>query len=224
VSRPRWRALARGCGAVGVWLAAAGAFALAACADAPFETYLESRYEGVVGQSSDYSCGPAAVATLLQHYYGMHAPEADVLLRAEEYELAAGRELGRGISALTLKRLLQEAGIPTRGLSVTIASLVEHFATGGLPLIAHLTRPQKHYAVCVGMVGEAVVLADPSWGRQILPLTQMVTERGFEGTVLAPAPPPEVALRAGVVQCATLAWAQVQLAGLAALRERILWP
>jgi hypothetical protein len=74
------------------------------------------------------------------------------------------------------------------------------------------------------MHGEAAVLADPSWGRQILPLTQMVTERGFEGTVLAPAPPPEVALRAGVVQSATLAWAQVQLAGLAALRERILWP
>jgi predicted double-glycine peptidase len=187
-------------------------------------TYRELRYEGVVGQTSEYSCGPAAVATLLSCFYGLDVNESDTLRGAAEYDAAAGREVGSGITARALKRILVDQGIPTRGLIVSLYALVKHFDQRGLPLILHLTRPQKHYLVVVGIIGGHVVLADPSWGRRLLPVLELVTELGFDGVVLVPMPPPELAERAAAAQSDALSWARARLAELAAMRERMLWP
>ncbi len=187
-------------------------------------SYREMRYEGVLGQTTEYSCGPAAVATLLSRFYGLDVSEGDILQRAEEYDAAAGRERGSGISALSLKRTLLDYGVPTRGLNVSLDALVTHFEQRGLPLVLHLTRPQKHYLVGVGIAGGHVVLADPSWGRRLLPVLELETELGFDGVVLAPMPPPELAERAAAAQRDALSWAWARLAQLVALRTRMLWP
>jgi predicted double-glycine peptidase len=187
-------------------------------------TYREMRYEGVVGQSSEYSCGPASVATLLSCFYGLDVSESDVLQRAEEYDAAAGREPGSGITGLALKRTLADHGIPARGLLVSLDALSQHFAQGGLPLILHLTRPQKHYLVAIGIVEGHAVLADPSWGRRLLPMPELERESGFDGVVLAPMPPFDLAARAAAAQSDALSWARERLAVLVALRDRMLWP
>lgn len=187
-------------------------------------TYREMRYAGVVGQTSEYSCGPAAVATLLSCFYGLDVSESEVLQRAEEYDGAAGRELGSGISAYALKRTLMDHGILTRGLIVSLDALVKHFEQRGLPLILHLTRPQKHYLVAVGIIGKHVVLADPSWGRRLLCVSELETELGFDGVVVAPMPPSALAERAAAAQSGALSWARARLVELAALRDRMLWP
>jgi hypothetical protein len=187
-------------------------------------TYREMRYEGVVGQTSEYSCGPAAVATLLSCFYGLAVSESEVLQCAEEYDAAAGREVGSGITALALKRILVDQGIPTRGLLVSLDALVQHFEQRGLPLVLHMTRPQKHYLVAVGIVAGHAMLADPSWGRRLLPVLELDTELGFDGVVLAPMPPPELAERAAAAQSDVLSWARERLAEIAAMRERMLWP
>lgn len=187
-------------------------------------TYREMRYECAVGQTTEYSCGPAAVATLLVIFYGLDVREAEVLRIAEEHDAAAGREPGAGISAYALKLALASFGVPATGLLVTLQSLSEYFAQGGLPLVLHTTRPRMHYVVAIGVVDGQAVLADPGWGRRLLPMPDLETELGFDGVVLAPSPPGWLAERAVEVQRINLAWAKDRLAGLAALREHMLWP
>ena len=47
--------------------------------------YQELRYVEVVGQTDFYTCGPAAVATLLTYYYGIPTTEAEALELTEEF-------------------------------------------------------------------------------------------------------------------------------------------
>ncbi len=187
-------------------------------------SYREMRYEDIIGQTTEYSCGPAAVATLLSCFYGLDVSESDVLQRAEEYDAAAGRERGSGITALALKRALVDWGIATRGLFVSLDALRVHFEERGLPMIVHLTRPQKHYVVAIGITAGHVILADPSWGRRLLLLVELETESGFDGVVLAPMPPSDLAERAAAAQSDALSWARARLAALIALQGRLLWP
>jgi len=57
-------------------------------------SYRELRYDGVVGQTDWYTCGPAAVATLLTYYYGIPTTEAEALKLAEGFMREMGLEPG----------------------------------------------------------------------------------------------------------------------------------
>jgi len=197
--------------------------ALALTANASAVSYREFRYEGVIGQTDWYTCGPAAVATLLTYYCDIPTTEVEALELAEGFMRGMGLEPGpgRGINALALKQTLEAKGIPTKGFRVRPEDLRDYFARGGLPVIAHLTRPRKHFVVAVGMVGDQIVLADPSWGRSIIPFSTLVEERGYSEVVLVPIPPPELIPRVRSNQQATLSWAQGRLSALTRLREEL---
>ncbi|MGB9861638.1 MAG: C39 family peptidase [Candidatus Bipolaricaulaceae bacterium] len=173
----------------------------------------------MVGQTDWYTCGPAAVATLLTYYYGIPATEEDALELAEGFMREMGLDPKQGINALALKRTLEAKGIPTKGFRVKPEALKDYFDRGGLPLIAHLTQPQKHFVVAIGFVGDHIVLADPSWGRRIVPFTAFVKEHGYSEVVLVPIPPPELFPTAWERQKATLEWARNRVSTLANLRE-----
>ena len=185
------------------------------------DPYRELRYEGVTGQTDWYTCGPAAVATLLTYYYDIPTTEAEALELAEGFMREMGLEPGpeRGVNALALKKTLEAKGVPTKGYRVKPEDLRNYFARGGLPVIVHLTAPRKHFVVAVGMVGDQIVLADPSWDRSIIPFSAFVEERGYSGVVLVPIPPPELVPRVRLNQGATLSWAQGRLSALIRLRE-----
>ncbi len=179
------------------------------------------RYEWVVGQADWYTCGPAAVATLLTHYYGIPTPEGEALELAERFMAEAGFEPGpgRGINALALKQTLEAKGIPTKGFRVKPDALRDYFTRGGLPVIVHLTAPQKHFAVAVGMVEHHIVVADPSWGKSLLPFSTLMEERGYSEVVLVPVPPPDLYSHVQERQREALRRAEERLAALARLRE-----
>ena len=184
--------------------------------------YRDLRYERVVWQADWYTCGPAAVATLLTYYYGIPTTEAEALELAEGFMRAQGLEPGpgRGINALALKQTLEAKGIPTKGFRVKPEALKDYFNRGGLPLIAHLTEPQKHFLVVVGFVGDQIVVADPSWGRRIIPFTAFIKEHGYSGVVLVSIPSdPELVRIIKERQKTTLEWAASRLAQLENLRE-----
>jgi len=183
------------------------------------ESYRTLRCEEVVGQADWYTCGPAAVATLLTYYYDIPTTEAEALELAKGFMIAAGREPGQALTALTLKQTLEAKGIPTKGYRVSPDALRDYFARGGLPVIVYLTAPQKHFAVAVGMVGDHIVLADPSWGRSIIPFAVFIGERGYSEVVLVPTPPLELYPRVQERQRQTLDRAAERLAALARLRE-----
>ena len=158
----------------------------------------------VIGQTDWYTCGPAAVATLFTYYYGVSTTEKEALELAEGFMREIGLEPGRGINALALKKTLEAKGILTKGVRVKPGDLRDYFARGGLPVVAHPTRPRKHFVV---------------WGRSIIPFSSFIGERGYSGVVLVPIPPPDLIPYARSKQRATLEGAEDRLEALASLRD-----
>jgi len=186
------------------------------------DSYRELRYRGVIGQTTPYGCGPAAVATLLSHYMGLEAPKDEVLQMAQKSLTARGEEKGQPLAALDLVHAMQGHGLKARGYRITPSALADYFARGGVPLIAHVTCPQNHFLVVVGMLDQRAVLADPSWGIRVEFLDDLESKLGFSGVVLVPLADTASREHAQARQRAVLAEAAQRLARLRRIQET--WP
>ncbi|MTJ48912.1 C39 family peptidase [Dolichospermum sp. UHCC 0259] len=175
--------------------------------------YRNIRYQGVVGQTSYYTCEPAAVATLLRYYYGINTSETEILELSNQAIKESGKnpEEGKGINAFALQKALAKKGILSRGIKILPATLSDYFNLGGVPLILHVTIPQLHYVLAVGMVGDWVVIADPSWGRKIIHLNDLINDKGFEGVTLIPLTHRTLLSQVKQEQNNTLSWAKNRL-------------
>jgi len=187
-------------------------------------TLRDLRYRGTVPQTTDYSCGAAAMACLLQEYYGIPVTEQEILQLAETQMLARGEEPGsvRSLTAYDLKTASAVLGLNMAGYELTHLQLEDYFVLGGLPLVAHVTKPQLHYLVVVGAVASHILLADPAWGRCIAPLRELADVRAMSGVFLVPLPSTEAALHARRVQASALLWMCGRLSQLRDLREDLL--
>ena len=90
------------------------------------KSYLTLRYEGVVGQTTWYTCGPAAVATLLKDFYGLNVGEQKIL-KLSAKAMGADKDVTKGISALALKTALEQEGVPAEGYQVSLEDLHTYF-------------------------------------------------------------------------------------------------
>lgn len=117
------------------------------------------RDAGVVRQQRDFSCGTAALATVLSHYF-LHPTSEEELLAALRIG-EDGRRGSGGVSMRMLAELARERGFAARGVSVSAAALDALRA----PAIAYLEHwGQPHFAVLRGVSSAAVELADPARG------------------------------------------------------------
>jgi predicted double-glycine peptidase len=129
----------------------------------PTQTIAERRFAGVIRQRFDFSCGSAALATLLRHHYGKNTDEAAAFkgmwAKGDRQQI---RRLG--FSLLDMKRYLESQGLPANGFKVTLDQIAE----GGTPGIALVNeRGYKHFVVVKGVRGDEVLLGDPSTGLEV---------------------------------------------------------
>ncbi len=187
-------------------------------------SFRDLRYQGAIAQTSDYSCGAAATACLLDTYYGIPTTEAEILELAERQMSARGEESGlaHGLTAYDLKTASEALGLDMAGYELTHAQLQDYFERGGLPLIAHVTQPRAHYLVVVGMTTQHVLLSDPAWGRYVAPARELADARGMSGVFLVPLPTMEEALHARGIQASALEWMRNRVLQLSDLREAML--
>ncbi|HEX7038395.1 MAG TPA: C39 family peptidase [Pseudomonadales bacterium] len=128
-------------------------------------SFQELRFRGVVRQTRDFSCGSAAVATLLSHHYRDQ--------RSEEAVFTAMFEAGdqqkiraKGFSLLDMKRYLEREGYAADGFRLTLDQLVEL----GVPAIALVeTQGYSHFVVVKAVDDRRVLLADPAIGNHAMP-------------------------------------------------------
>jgi hypothetical protein len=165
------------------------------------------RDAGVVKQRFDYSCGSAALATLLT--YGLNDPVDELtLLRAVLEPLSADELIAlqkKGLSLLELQRLAQKRGHKAQGFRLHASQL----AKISRPVIVFI-KPggYEHFAVLKGVRGDRAYLADPSLGNVRMPLYRffdMWADESGRGVIFA-------------VERATGGWPQsypLQLAGAA---------
>lgn len=129
----------------------------------PVDNWMSRRTQNVVIQQEDYSCGAAALATIMRFYWGYDATEAelldlvDSLLTDEEYV----DRVENGLSMTDLRLTAVEAGFLASLRRVELADL----AKLKIPVIVRIVKHDyEHFVVFRGMVGNRVFLADPTRG------------------------------------------------------------
>ena len=126
----------------------------------PVTSIIGRRFETVVRQQYDYSCGSAALATLLRYHYDDPQSEQSVFLGMfRDGDRAQIRRLG--FSLLDMKRYLAGRGIAADGYRVTLEQIVKA-RTPGIALINF--NGYKHFVVVKGVEGDTLLLGDPSLG------------------------------------------------------------
>jgi predicted double-glycine peptidase len=126
-------------------------------------SWKDIRERNVVMQKFDYSCGAAALATLMQHYFGEPLTEADVLAdMIKHLEPGQFEKVERlGFSMLDLKNFAERHGYRAAGVELDIADLPNLKG----PVLVYLELyATKHFAVLRGVREDRVYLADPSRG------------------------------------------------------------
>jgi predicted double-glycine peptidase len=155
--------------------------------EAPVRSLRELRDQGVVRQRYDYSCGSAALATLLT--YGLNDPVGETELLRTLTEPLSPDELAalqkRGLSLLELQRLAQARGYRAQGFRLHGSQL----ARLSRPVLVFI-KPHgyEHFAVLKGLRGDRVQLADPSLGNVRMPLYRfldMWADASGQGVIFA---------------------------------------
>ena len=131
----------------------------------PVASMLARRFNTVVRQQYDFSCGSAALATLLRYHYDLPRSEADVFTGMwREGDKAQIRQVG--FSLLDMKRYLAENGLSADGYKVSLDAI----AARGLPGIALIsTKGYRHFVVLKGATTAQVLVGDPSLGIRSVP-------------------------------------------------------
>jgi predicted double-glycine peptidase len=140
-----------------------------ATAEPDFRSWRALRDQGVVKQSLDFSCGAAALATLLNRHLGTGVTERELLgLLADPPQ---GLPLPRdwrdsGMSFATLSGLVHHYGATAVGIELSAADL----SRLRVPAIAYLPNSDPpHFTVITGIDPRgSIELADPAWGNRRL--------------------------------------------------------
>ena len=128
----------------------------------------ELKFAGVIRQRFDFSCGSAALATLLTHHYGDAQSEASVFQGMwKDGDRAQIRKLG--FSLLDMKRWLEARGLRANGFKVSL----DEVAKAGVPGIALITlNGYRHFVVVKGVANGEVLVGDPALGLRSVPAAE----------------------------------------------------
>ena len=132
----------------------------------PVQSVEDRRFATVIRQKYDFSCGSAALASLLRYHYGLNQDEE----AAFRGMWAAGdRDQIRrvGFSLLDMKRHLTKLGYKADGFEVSL----DEVAKAAVPGIALINlNGYKHFVVVKGVTKDEVLVGDPALGLKTMPV------------------------------------------------------
>ena len=148
----------------------AGVLPNGALYNGPVESMQEGRYRNMVRQHTDYSCGAAALATILRYAYHLNVDETQVI-QGMMGVADAGLVKQRGFSMLDIKHYVESLGMRGRGYRVD----EERLRTLRVPgLVLMDVRGFRHFVVLKQVRGDTVELADPMLGNRQMALAQFI--------------------------------------------------
>lgn len=131
----------------------------------------EMRWDRVIQQKYDFSCGSAAVATLLTYHYDLPTDEDEVFQAM--IRVGDRRKIQQyGFSMLDMKRYLDQRGFRSDGFKMTLDKLIKI----GMPGITLLNaQGYKHFVVVKGLDNSHVLISDPAVGSVVVPRSHFET-------------------------------------------------
>jgi uncharacterized protein len=144
----------------------------------PATSLKEIRFRNTLRQQYDFSCGSAALATLLTYHYGHPVDEQQVF--EQMFRLGDRAKIRKeGFSLLDMKRFLAARGFQADGFELPLQQLV----SAGLPAIVLLNdKGYQHFVVIKGISGERILVGDPASGARAL--TRQAFEAAWVGKLL----------------------------------------
>jgi predicted double-glycine peptidase len=138
----------------------------------------EARFQTIILQKFDYSCGSAALASLLTYHYDRPTTE-DAVFKAMFDTGDQEKIKQEGFSLLDMKVHLARQGLVADGYKMTLDRLEKL----GVPVITLInTGGYRHFVIIKGIRGDDVVIGDPAQGVIIVPRAKF--EPVWSGVVL----------------------------------------
>ena len=144
----------------------------------PVTSIRQTRIAGTLLQQYDFSCGSAAVATLLTYHYGIAVSESTAF--DAMYRQGDPQKIRReGFSLLDMKRFLKSLDFEADGFEQPLDKLLE----ARVPAIVLINENgYLHFVVIKGLRGNRVLIGDPANGTRAVPRTRF--EAIWEGKLL----------------------------------------
>ena len=130
------------------------------------QSFKEQRFSSVMQQQFDFSCGSAAIASLLSYHYDHDVTEHDVF--SGMFALADPEKVRlEGFSMLDMKHFLEAEGYQADGFRMPLSGIRDKVR---LPVIVLLNMNGfRHFVVIKGISEDEVFVGDPARGLQVYP-------------------------------------------------------
>ena len=145
----------------------------------PIQSVRERKFADLVQQKTDFSCGAAALATILRQAYWLDVNEEQII---EGMLAHSDQDLVRvqGFSMLDMKRYVESIGMRARGYRVAPQTLSEI----RIPVVVLLDiRGYKHFVVMQKVHEGWVYIGDPVLGHKRYKVDDFV--KGWNGIIFA---------------------------------------
>lgn len=144
------------------------------------QVLLEARFRTTVPQQFDYSCGAAAIATLLTFHYGHPVTErtaiAEMYARGDQVKI-----LKEGFSMLDMKLYLEAHGYNADGFEIDQGQFDQLIAEH-VPFVALIKDAgYNHFVVVKGATTSHVLIGDSAKGARVLPRREF--EQMWDGRI-----------------------------------------
>lgn len=130
----------------------------------PVTSAQEIKWENVIRQGLDISCGPAALATIINYYLGENVTEMDIIshiLKTSDMDKIKTIQKRQAFSLLDLKRYASDRGYQAAGYRVSAQDLMSFNKPVIIPIE---TVGYNHFVVFKGIKGDRAYIADPAFG------------------------------------------------------------
>jgi len=145
----------------------------------PLVSMREQKFENLVEQKYDFSCGAAALTTILRYAYHIDVDEREVLkglAKVSDEEVVKEK----GFSLLDIRHYVDTLGLRGRGYKISASSLEQV----KIPTIVRVNiRGYHHFVVLKRVVGDKVYIGDPALGNRVMNRDEFI--RGWSGSIFA---------------------------------------
>jgi predicted double-glycine peptidase len=131
------------------------------------ESWKARRMRKMIPQTYDFSCGAAALATVMKYHFGYEMTEKDAIMGM--IKTGNLEELHRyGFSLFNMKSFCEDLKYQARGFHVPNVNVLKRLP---MPLIVLISTGQYNHFVVIRYVDDSYVhISDPSWGNRRMSL------------------------------------------------------
>ncbi len=152
------------------------------------KSYLQLSFENSERQISEFSCGFAAVTTVLRTFFEINISQEKLM---EEYGNDLLKE-HRGISFLDMKKISELYNLTAIGFSVNFSAFEEFVTYSKVPVIVHEMKDKKdinsgHFIIVLGEKENYFYILDPTYGEQYVSKSSL--KKTMTGNILLILPP-----------------------------------